>query len=125
MNPQELLYPRTRFEVLKALHNSPSGVPLREIAYRSDVVVSNVQRAIEYLLAKKFIAAKKVENRIYYFISNKKVDELVSNIIKIFEPFEIEFKSEAKALKERSKYLVKNIDERAKIIRKAKESLKT
>lgn len=121
MNPQELLYPRTRFEVLRALHTAPS-VPLREIAYRTDVVISNVQRAIEYLLKRKFISAKKIDNRICYQISNRKIDELVSSIIKVLEPFEIENRSED--VSERSLRLVKTLDERSNMIRKAKTSLK-
>jgi len=122
MNPQDLLYPRTRFEVLRTLHQSPSAISLREIACRADVAVSNVQRAVEFLLNCKFISAKKVKNRICYEISNKKADDLVSSIIKLFEPLEIEHKSEL--TKERSARLVKSIEERSNLIRKAKVSLK-
>jgi DNA-binding MarR family transcriptional regulator len=121
MSPQELLYPRTRFEVLRAIHSSPP-VPLREIAYRADVVVSNVQRAIKYLLKRKFISVKKIDNRICYQISNQKIEELVSSIIKVLEPFEIENRS--KDVTERSSRLVKILDERSNLIRRAKGSLK-
>lgn len=122
MKPQELLYPRTRFEVLRALQTSPDAVPLREIAYRADVVVSNVQRAIEYLLEKKFICAKNINNRTCYKISNCKVEELISGIIKLLEPLEIE--SRIEDVDKRSYSLVKNIDERSEMIRKAKASIK-
>ena len=80
MNPQDILYPQSRFEVLRTLHQSPSAVSLREISYRSEIVLTSVQRAIEFLLKKKVIAKKKVGQKVYFQITNSEVSNFVSSI---------------------------------------------
>ena len=122
MDPQEILYPHSRFEVLRTLHQSSSAVSLREISYRSDVVLNNVQRAIEFLLKKKIIAKKKLDQKIYYHISNSEVSNFLSSILNALEPFEI--KAKADSLKDRSIDLIDKIEERSSMIQHAKRTFR-
>ncbi len=123
MNPQDILYPHSRFEVLRALYRSSSAVSVREISYRSDVVLNNVQRAIKFLLKKKIISKKKIDQKIYYQISNSEVSKLVSSILDVLEPFEI--KAKADSLKDRSIDLIDKLEERSKMIKHAKNTLRS
>jgi len=122
MDPQDILYPQSRLEVLRTLHRAPFAVSMREISYRSNVVLNNVQRAIKFLLKSKIISKKKVDHKFYYQISNTEVAKFLAGILETLEPFEIKAKS--MALKERSIYLIDQIEERARMIKHAKRSLK-
>jgi len=122
MNPQDILYPQSRFEVLRTLHQSSSAVSVREISYRSNVVLNNVQRAIEFLLREKVISKKKVDQKIYYCISNPEVSKFISNILNTLEPFEI--KARADRLKDRSIDLIEKLEERTRMIQHAKRTFK-
>jgi len=122
MNPQDILYPRSRFEVLRTLYQSPSAVSLREITYRSEIVLTSVQRAIEFLLNKKVIAKKKVGQKLYFHITNNEVSNFVSSILQALEPFEI--KAKANSLKNNSVDLIDTIEERSNMIEHAKSSFK-
>lgn len=123
MNPQDILYPQSRFEVLKVLYLSPSAVSLREISYRSDVVLNNVQRAVEFLLKEKFLLKKKIGQRICYEISDSGVSDFVGSVIELIEPYRISARAEA--LKERSLELLDTIEERSGLIRHAKRVAKS
>ena len=122
MTPHELLYPQSRFEVLRTLHLSASAVSLREISYRSGVVLHNVQRAIKFLLQKKIISKKIVDQRAYYQISDPKVKEFIASFLGVLEPYEI--KARAESLKVRSAGLLDKLEERSSIIRHAKGQMK-
>ena len=122
MNPQDILYPQSRFEVLRTLHQSACAVSVREISYRSDIVLNNVQRAIKFLLEKKIISKKKVAQKIYYHISDSEVSQLMSNILNALEPFEI--KAKADSLRNRSVDLIDKIEERSRMIQHAKQTYK-
>jgi len=123
MKPQEILYPQSRFEVLRTLHQSSAAVSVREISYRSDVVLNNVQRAIEFLLKKKIISKKKVDQKIYYRISDSEVSNFVASILNALEPFEI--KARADSLKVRSIDLIAKIEERSSMIQHAKRTFRS
>lgn len=123
MNPQDIIYPQSRFEVLRTLCRAPSAVSLREISYRSNVVLNNVQRAIEFLLKQKVISRKKVNQKIYYHISNMEVMKLVSSISDALEPFEI--KAKAHSLRSRSLDLIDKLEERSRMIKHAKRTLQS
>jgi len=123
MEPQDILYPRSRFEVLRTLHHSPSAVSMREISYRSSVVLNNVQRAIEFLIKNKIVSKKKIDHRIYYQISNSEVTQFIASILERLEPFEI--KAKALSFKERSTDLIDQIEERTRMIQHAKRSLES
>lgn len=118
MNPQDLLYPQSRFEVLRTLHQSSEAVSLREISYRSQLVLNNVQRAVEFLLREECISKTKVGQRIYYQISNEEVSSFMDSLLKVLEPFEIQSRSHA--LSDRALELLDTIEERSSIITHAK-----
>jgi predicted transcriptional regulator len=118
MKPEEILYPQSRFEVLRTLHKSSEAVSLREISYRSQVVLNNVQRAVEFLLSKKFISKKKVDQRIFYQITNEEVSSFLDSLLKVLEPFEIQSRSHA--LNERALELLDTMEERSSMITHAK-----
>lgn len=122
MRPQDLLYPQSRFEVLRTLHQSPSAVSMREISYRSNVVLKNVQRAIEFLLEEKVVARKKVGQKVYFHIINSEVSNFVASILETLQPFEI--KAKANYLKDNSVNLIDTIDERTSMIEHAKRTFK-
>jgi predicted transcriptional regulator len=122
MNPEDIIYPQSRFEVLRTLHRSPSAVSVREISYRSNVVLNNVQRAIKFLLKEKVISKKKGGRKIYYHISNLEVSKLVASILDAVEPFEI--KAKADALKDRSIDLIDRLEERSRMIKHAKNTFR-
>jgi len=123
MEPQDILYPRSRFEVLRTLHYSPSAVSLREISYRSSVVLNSVQRAIKFLIKNKIISKKKIDHRVYYQISNSEVTQFMTGILERLEPFEI--RAKASSLKDRSTVLIDQIEQRTRMIQHAKRSLKS
>lgn len=122
MNSKDFLFPQSRFEVLRTLHKSPSAVSVREISYRSKVVLHSVQRALAFLTEKKVVSKKTDKQRVYYYLSNSEVSEFVSSLIKALEPFEI--KARADALQDRSLELLNKIDERTQMIKHAKETFK-
>ena len=123
MNPQNILYPQSRFEVLRTLCRSPTAVSVREISYRSNVALNNVQRAIEFLLKKKVLSRKKVDQKIYYHISDSEVSKLVSSISDALEPFEI--RARADSLKDRSIDLIDKLEERSRMITHAKSTFRS
>jgi predicted transcriptional regulator len=122
MRPEDLLYPQSRFEVLRTLHQSPSAVSMREISYRSNVVLKNVQRAIKFLLEEKVVTRKKVGQKVYFHIINSEVSNFVSSILETLQPFEI--KAKANDLKDNSVNLIDTIEERTSMIEHAKRTFK-
>jgi predicted transcriptional regulator len=122
MKPEDLLYPQSRFEVLRTLHQSPSAVSMREISYRSNVVLKNVQRAIKFLLEEKVVTRKKVGQKVYFHIINSEVSNFVSSILETLQPFEI--KAKANDLKDNSVNLIDTIEERTSMIEHAKRTFK-
>ena len=122
MNPQEILYPQSRFNVLRTLYKSSEAVSLREISYRSDVVLNNVQRAVEFLLERKFISKKRVGQKIYYQISNVEVSDFISSVVTVLEPFELKARNET--LGDRALEILDTIEERSNMITHAKRRSK-
>lgn len=122
MKPEDLLYPQSRFEVLRTLHQSPSAVSMREISYRSNVALKNVQRAIKFLLEEKVVTRKKVGQKVYFHIINSEVSNFVSSILETLQPFEI--KAKANDLKDNSVNLIDTIEERTSMIEHAKRTFK-
>lgn len=122
MKPQDILYPQSRFEVLRTLHQSPSAVSVREISYRSNVVLKNVQRAIKFLLEEKVIARRKIGQKVYFHITNSEVSNFISSILETLQPFEI--KAKANDMKDNSVDLIDTIDERTSMIEHAKRTFK-
>jgi hypothetical protein len=81
-------------------------------------VLNNVQRAVEFLLSKKFISKKKVDQRIFYQITNEEVSSFLDSLLKVLEPFEIQSRSHA--LNERALELLDTMEERSSMITHAK-----
>ena len=121
MDPLIFLYPRTKFEVLRTLFHSYGSTPLREIAYRSNLTIGSVQTAIKALLKEKIIVSKKINNRTFYQITNNKAYEILLSIFKIINDNHLQKKAEILNL--RANKILSLLEERNKIIAKARRSI--
>ena len=122
MNPKDFLYPQTKFEVLRTLYLANSPVPLREIAYRSNLVVGSVQTALKMLLNENFISSKNLNNRKYYQL-NFEIKETLAKVIKALEP--VQLQEQIKSIQKRAINLLPQLEERNNIITNARLSLKS
>ena len=122
MNISDLFYPRTKFEVLRTLFYTDTPVPLREISYRSNLVVGSVQTALKTLLREKIVSRENRNNRTYYRLSNLRVKEGLSKILKVLESFQLH--EQTKSIQHRATNLLSQLEERNRIISNARRSLK-
>ena len=121
MNAKALLYPRTKFEVLRTLYLAHAPVPLREIAYRSNLVVGSVQSALKRLLKEKIIEFKSSNNRTYYQLNIPQVREMMAKLLSLLEPDQKQ--EEIESIQDRAIKLISQLEERSSIIKRAKQSL--
>lgn len=118
---EHLLYPRSKAEVLKTLYLANSPVPLRELAYRSNLVLGSVQSALASLLKDRVVKREKRGNRTYFELISPEAKALVAEIIKLSEITDL--KERALLLNKRSQRILPEIEERVAIINHARKSL--
>lgn len=121
MDPKTLLYPRTKFEVLRTLYFANAPVPLREIAYRSNVIVGSAQTALKVLLKEKIISRESLNNRTYYRLHNPHVQELLAKVLHVLEPAQLQ--EQIESTQRRAIHLLPQLEERNNIITRARQSL--
>jgi DNA-binding transcriptional regulator GbsR (MarR family) len=119
----DLLYPRTKFEVLRTLYYANAPVPLREISYRANIVVGSVQTALKSLLREKIVSRKDFKGRHYYQLSNAEFHDALVRLLQVLEPSELQ--EQAKCIQDRARSLLPQLEERNKIIEHARRSLKS
>lgn len=122
MNAEDLIYPRSRFQVLRTLNYSETPISLHEIVDRSGLVVGSVQSALSWLLEAKVISTQKLNNRRCFRIKNKSVIEIVSKLQNVLAPMELQ--ERAKQYQNRARNLLEDIEDRVRIIHKARSSMK-
>ena len=122
MQPEDLIYPRTRFQVLRILNTADAPVSLSAIADRADLVIGSVQQAVTWLTEQKLVSVHKNANRMCYKITNKSVKEIISKVTEVLESFEI--KERSKQYQNRARNLLKDLDDRRDLITHARSSIK-
>ena len=122
MQPEDLIYPRTRFQVLRILNTADAPVSLSAIADRADLVIGSVQQAVTWLTEQKLDSVHKNANRMCYKITNKSVKEIISKVTEVLESFEI--KERSKQYQNRARNLLKDLDDRRDLITHARSSIK-
>jgi predicted transcriptional regulator len=122
MNAESLVYPRSRFQVLRVLHQAGAPVSLAAIADRAGLVIGSVQQAVKWLLEEKIISLQRDGNRTCYKIIDKSAGEIVAKIADVLEAIEITERS--KQYQARAKGLLGDIDQRRAMIFHARSSMK-
>lgn len=122
MNAEDILYPRTRFQVLRVLNQANAPVSLSVIADRAELVIGSVQQAVSWLLEKQIVSVQKNTNRTCYKITSKSVREIVSKITDVLEAIEI--KERSKQYQDRARNLLEDIDDTRGMISHARRSMK-
>lgn len=122
MNVEDILYPRTRFQVIRVLNQANAPVSLSVIADRAELVIGSVQQAVSWLLEKGVLSVQKHLNRTCYKITNGSVKEIVSKIAEVLE--EIEIKERSKQYQGRARKLLEDIDDRREMTSNARRSMK-
>lgn len=122
MSPDDLLYPRSKFQVLRALHNSSTPICLHEIAERADLVVGSVQTSLDWLLKRRIVSKQRLSNRTYFRLSNKTVKDVLSKLLAVLEPIELQDRS--RQYQHRAMRLLSDIDDANSMIEKARGSMK-
>lgn len=122
MDIDDLIYPRTRFQALRALFYADTPITLSEIADRAEIMVSSVQTALDWLLKERIISKQQLNNRTYFRFSNKAAKEMVAKLLEVLEPLKLQAK--AKLYKDRGKDLFDNIEDSYEMVRKGRKSLK-
>ena len=122
MTADDLIYPRTRFKVLRTLNYSETPMSLHEISERADLIIGSAQTALSWLLKAKIVSIQKLDNRTYYQLKNKSAKEIISKIQDVLEP--IELQERAKQFQARARNLLEDLEDRRTIVEIARSSVK-
>ena len=117
----DLLYPRSRFEVLRTLFLSSEPVPLREISYRSELMVGSVQTVLRKLVDEKIVRARKVKGRPYYELADTRWRGILAPLIAALTNCQLALS--ATEYQRRAFSMLTRLDERRHIIQHAKRSI--
>jgi DNA-binding transcriptional regulator GbsR (MarR family) len=122
MNIEELIYPQTRYLVLRTLYYANSPITLSEVTDRSAIVLGSVQTALGWLVKKKIISKKIVDRKKLYWISNKTAYTILDKLIKLIDSIKIEQNSERYQFK--AKKLFSDIEETFLLVSVGRKSFK-
>jgi hypothetical protein len=122
MNAEDLLYPRSRFQVLRILNQADAPVSLSVIADRANLVIGSVQQAVSWLMQEKVLSVQRESNRTCYKIRSEAAKEIVSKITEVLEAIEIT--QRAKQFQFRARNLLEDLDDRRCMNSHAKRVMK-
>jgi len=121
MDIQNILYPRSKFETLRTLYYAAHPIPIREISYRSGLLVGSVQSGLAMLLREKIITRRKLRGRPYFELANSKVQEGLSSLLTVLTSHQLQ--SEASLLNEKAVSILPVLEERNSLIQHARKAL--
>lgn len=122
MDIEDLLYPRTRFQVLRILNQADAPVSLSVISERAGLVIGSVQQAINWLMQEKVLSVQIDSNRTCYRIKSEAAKEIISKISEVLESIEI--KQRTKQFQVRARNLLEDLDDRRRMTSHAKRAMR-